>query len=1236
MAKGKDESRRIKLFIDGEEVTQSVNNVRAEIRRLTKEMNQASLGSKEYTDNMRKIGELKAILAQHNEQLRVAAERTKKLSKGANAWQWMKGSFVSFSFGIQNAWAGLNKAQDTIRGYVEDYAYMEEAESQVIKYTGMTKEEVKDLNAELKRMDTRTAREELNRLAGEAGRLGITSKEGVLEFVDAADKINVALGEDLGEDAVKNIGKLAMMFGEDQRMGLRAAMLATGSAVNEVAQNSSAAEAFLVDFTARVAGAAHQAHIAQADILGFASVMDENMLRDETSATAFQNIMLKMFTDTSKFAKIAGVDVQEFTQLLKTDANEALLRFVEGLGKKGGLAELAPIFGDLKTEGQGVASVLSVMSGKVDDIRARQELANQAYQNGTSIINEFNVQNNTVQAGLDKAKNRLHEVSVELGEKLMPAYSGMISVSGSAVKTLNVLLGFLSDHIGTILKLTTVIGAYYGAVGMATAWEKRHTAAILLKNAAVKAGNLLLSTYKATVISTRLVLFVLTGQIHKAAVAMRALSMIVKVSPWGLLASLIAAAGVAVYTWTRRNNEATESMKSQQRIREKANGQLEDEIARIETLKTRMDNEKLSLDKRREAIEELNRIIPGYNAGITREGEIIQGNKKALDEYLKSFEKQILYKASEDEFTEYVKKERTALKSLNAAITEYRDAMRGKDKRPDMVVGSPSAFGASFNVSAAERKRLKEEVRARRKAYDEVVAAKKQASEDMKRYDLSTGLATGTNGNGNEGVEAGGGGSGSSGSGGTEKDKAVKAELERIEAGHLQRMSELKAQYLADDAMTEQDYAARAEALEMEKLQAQMKVAGLEPKQREEINHKILDYKMRLADELRGLDDSLARDDEDAHARELKEMEQRYRDELALLKKSLDMELMTQEEYARKLEAVEERRASDLDKVASKEADKRLEQEERAWEKSLYGLRKAKVREGWTDEEYNEKMRESRMAWLERMLQDKALSDEARAELQDERNELDLEQDERHLEKREAQIEQYKDMVTDIAGGMGEAMAQMFSGGEDAFKEALKQMLLTAVNAIHQYIVLAYIKTITDGILSGGVKLATGLAKIAAIEVAFAAVKGAINSFDSGGFTPSGRWDKPQGIVHSNEFVANRFAVANPHIRPVLDLIDHAQRTNSIGNLTGDDIAAVAGTSGFPSPVPVSMPRAAQPTVSPAIPDMALVRMMAVVDKLSKKLDDPIYAYTTATGKMGVNEAQRLAEKMNHNSRRKK
>ena len=225
-------------------------------------------------------------------------------------------------------------------------------------------------------------------------------------------------------------------------------------------------------------------------------------------------------------------------------------------------------------------------------------------------------------------------------------------------------------------------------------------------------------------------------------------------------------------------------------------------------------------------------------------------------------------------------------------------------------------------------------------------------------------------------------------------------------------------------------------------------------------------------------------------------------------------------------------------------------------------------------------------------------------------------------------------MVTDIAGGMGEAMAQMFSGGEDAFKEALKQLLLTAVNAIHQYIVLAYIKTITDGILSGGVKLATGLAKIAAIEVAFAAVKGAINSFDSGGFTPSGRWDKPQGIVHSNEFVANRFAVANPHIRPVLDLIDHAQRTNSIGNLTGDDIAAVAVASyGHKSSPNMSY---SNPVVMDT--NLKLMEMIHQLDKTMKKAvkayEKPSPAYCWTTGKGSVNAAQDLAAKIKKNANR--
>ena len=302
---------------------------------------------------------------------------------------------------MASALASLTGVALTARSCVDSFAEMEEAEAGVVKYTGLTKKEVEELNDEFKKMDTRTSREKLNALAGDAGRLGITSKDAILEFVDAANQINVSLGEDLGEDAVSNIGKLAMMFGEDKDKGLRGAMLATGSAINEVAQNSSSCEKYLVDFTSRVAGVANQAGVSQANIIGFAATMDENMLRSETSATAFQNILMKMFTNTEDFAKAAGLNLQEFSNLVRTDANEALLTFARALSKKGGLSDLAPIFGDLKTEGAGVASVLSVLAGKAEEVTARQKLANEAYQEAVSMTKEYTVQNNTAQASID-------------------------------------------------------------------------------------------------------------------------------------------------------------------------------------------------------------------------------------------------------------------------------------------------------------------------------------------------------------------------------------------------------------------------------------------------------------------------------------------------------------------------------------------------------------------------------------------------------------------------------------------------------------------------------------------------------------------------------------------------------------------------------------------------------------------------------------------------------------------
>lgn len=464
-----------------------------------------------------------------------------KMADGVN-------KYAAMGAGVVGALTGITL---TARKCVDEYAEMEEAEAQVIKYTGMTRDEVKGLNEEFKEMDTRTAREKLNALAGDAGRLGITGKKDVLEFVDAADKINVALGEDLGDDAVKNIGKLAQMFGEDQKLGLRGAMLATGSAINEVAQNSSAAEAYLVGFTARVAGAANQAKVAQGDILGYASVLDQNMQQQEMAATAFQTLMMKMYQEPAKFAKIAGQSVEDFTSLIKKDANEAILQFLDTLNKKGGLDQLAPMFKEMGLDGVRASGVISTMAGKIDDIRKAQRLANDAYRDGTSIINEFNVQNNTVQAGLDKAKKHFKDVRVELGEKLQPVMKYMITTGGLTVKGLGTMISILWKYKGAIVAASAAVAAY-------TLVVKADTMAKSLWTTITKGATAAASLFNKTL----------------------------KANPLGLVASVLAGVVSYLAIFKTRTNEATEAQEALNAKMER----YETLMGRIAGIKSKADN----------------------------------------------------------------------------------------------------------------------------------------------------------------------------------------------------------------------------------------------------------------------------------------------------------------------------------------------------------------------------------------------------------------------------------------------------------------------------------------------------------------------------------------------------------------------------------------------------------------------------------------------------------------------
>lgn len=588
------------------------------------------------------------------------------------------------------AYAGLSM---TLRKCAQAYADMEESMANVRKYTGQTDEQVHQMNEDFKRMDTRTAREQLNELAGSAGRLGITSKDMIEEFVDGADKINVALGDDLGEGAVDKIGKLAQMFGEDKTKGLRGAMLATGSAVNELAQNSSANAGYIVDFTADLSGVGIQAGMTQAQLMGLASALDQNMQEEATSATVFSQLITKMYQEPAKFAKIAGVEVTKFSNLMKTNANEGLMTFLSAMKSRGGFAEMAPMFEEMQLNGTRAVGVLSAVASHLDQVRTAQDLATQSYASGTSVINEFNVQNNTVQAQLDKAKKRFEDLTVELGEQLIPVTRYAISTLSIGIHVLSTLITFTFTHV----KQLTIIGS---AIAVCTALWYKEAIAIKLKAAATTYAAAIDKAYIATTTLLRAAMVALqatwaylTKGVQGYIVVMRAARLASLTNPWAALATVLTVVGVAVYgavkaftsyneamrnsTQEAKNNRAV--AEAQASLAKKVSDATLDERNKVDMLNKVIHSNAYTVDERRQAIAAMQKLVPEYHASISKEGKLYNDNQIAIQNYIKELENAAMAEAIYERKVE-INKKKLELKLKESKIRHSLKAVDAERK----------------------------------------------------------------------------------------------------------------------------------------------------------------------------------------------------------------------------------------------------------------------------------------------------------------------------------------------------------------------------------------------------------------------------------------------------------------------------------------------------------------------------------------------------------------------------
>lgn len=716
------EAQSARLQSRASTVTKVLNNLdkatprelKATIKEINRELNSGSVerNSEQWKVLTRGLQEANEELKKIKDEQKAAEKDLEEggLSKKISDWgaNW-SGLTVVFD----SVLGKLSAAKEYMKQFVDEYAEMAEHESGVAKYTGLAKGDVDALNESFKRLDTRTPREKLNDLAADAGRLGIQSKEAVLDFVEAADQINVALGEDLGEDAVKNIGKLAQMFGDDKTMGLKQAMLSTGSVINELAQSSSASEGYLMEFTSRLAGVGKQAGMTQADVMAFASVLDQNMVNVERGATALQNVITALYAKPAKLAKVAGLDVKKFTKLLETDGNAAVLKFIEALRRAGKMDALAPMLKDMKLSGSGVTQTLSTLAANLQQVKETQQQAARAFEEGTSVTNEFNTANNTAKAELEKAQKRAKDLRVELGEKLYPVFTGMNNavvaaapVLRSLISLLGVAVKFVGENARAIVTATVAVTAFTAVMKLHLTWQ---------------------AICRAWTTAWTVVTNIQTAATVALTAAQHALNVAIKANGFAALASLILSAVAALGTWLFMSNSATEAeekntkakkanasaMDEQRRKQEMLNAvkkaqadSTKNERAQIEMLTGIIRDNSASIDVRRAAIAKLQQIVPGYHASISSSGVLIEKNTKAIDNYIAQLDRLALAQAVFEKLQENAKKQidiDRAIDSWNKAIA-YRDKQMkkpGHESRkegPGITLTGPDGKKVTSNI----------------------------------------------------------------------------------------------------------------------------------------------------------------------------------------------------------------------------------------------------------------------------------------------------------------------------------------------------------------------------------------------------------------------------------------------------------------------------------------------------------------------------------------------------------
>lgn len=648
---------------------------------------------------------------------------------------------------------------------------------------------------------------------------------------------------------------------------------------------------------------------------------------------------------------------------------------------------------------------------------------------GTNVaMEQAAINSETNEARLAQLKNKIRETGIELMEKLNPSLNMLTGWTTKLLSMAPALIDWLVKYKGALASTCVTLFALIAYKKADVAWSKLQ----VVWNEKIVASLLSLGKF-------------------------------VKANPYAFLAVGVAALIGRLIDLKREQNRVTESQKSMLRISNDLNDKYGEQESKIRLLTNVIHNQNFSYNERRRCIDELKQIVPGYNGMLNEEGKLMNDNTGAIKDYLVQLEKQIKLEAAREELAGLYREQRKTEKLERKQQEEVKRANANFNAAQFMASARATSLGtqgtralakatdASTQQARSQLTIANQELNKTQARLDQLNQAIKDVNAEIAASDIQPDVVK------NDGKNNGGGTLTEG-----ERSKAKKDALVKEEKEYLSELTHLKQLYIDSDLMTQEEYARLVEDLEMQHLNRQLDIAGMEPDEIEKINQKILDAQIKFKERCRQEDD---KEYKEAQQRALTAREKRYQLDIEAAARYHYQNLTSEEDYLRLL--------SDLE----------------------YGY-------------YSD------------MLANYQLTEQQKADFQKQINANRLKEDEREYQKRKevqdkerALAQKYTDMAKGIAEDYGQTLGEMIANGELTMKSFLRETLLMAVDALEKVIEIAAVEITAKNAAATAplsfIGIAKAAAQIAAIKVAFAAVKGMIGNFYTGGFTGSGEWDRP-------------------------------------------------------------------------------------------------------------------------------